>query len=92
MGRLVAYSVFIPEEHYKRLKKAAKDRKAAGMVRDGIAMVLDNKNAFDTGYEKGIKDAAKFVYECPEAQLVAVKVKDIGVYLKEQIELLLEKP
>jgi hypothetical protein len=32
------------------------------------------------------------VYECPEAQLVAVKGKDIGVYLKEQIELLLEKP
>jgi hypothetical protein len=90
MGKLVSYSVFIPEEHYKKLKEAARSRGAAALVRDGLSIILDNKEVFDAGYEKGIKDAAQVVYECPEAQLVAVKGRDIGVYLSEQIEMLIK--
>jgi hypothetical protein len=91
MGKLVSYSVFIPEEHHKKLKEAAKFREAASIVRDGLSIILDNKEVFDAGYEKGIKDAAQVVYDCPEAQLVAVKGRDIGVYLSEQIEMLIKR-
>ena len=90
MGRLVAYSCFIPEEHYKRLKEAAKDRKAAALVRDGLTMILENQSAFDAGYNTAIKDSIKVVYDCPEAQMVAVQGKDLGAHLKGQLEMLLK--
>ena len=90
MGKLVAYSCFIPEEHYKRLKEAAKDRKAAALVRDGLTMILENQSAFDAGYNTAIKDSIKVVYDCPEAQMVAVQGKDLGAHLKGQLEMLLK--
>ena len=90
MGKLVAYSCFIPEEHYKRLKDAAKDRKAAALVRDGLTMILENQSAFDAGYNTAIRDAMKVVYDCPEAQMVAVQGKDLGAHLKGQLEMLLK--
>ena len=90
MGRLIAYSCFIPEEHYKRLKAAAKDRKAASLVRDGLTMILENQSAFNAGYNAAIKDSMKVVYDCPEAQMVAVQGKDLGAHLKGQLEMLLK--
>ena len=90
MGRLVAYSCFIPEEHYKRLKAAAKERKAAALVRDGLTMILENQSAFDAGYNTALRDAMKVVYDCPEAQMVAVQGKDLGAHLKNQLEMLLK--
>jgi len=90
MGRLVAYSCFIPEEHHKLLKAAAKDRKAAALVRDGLTMILENQSAFDAGYNAAIKDSMKVVYDCPEAQMVAVQGKDLGAHLKSQLEMLLK--
>jgi hypothetical protein len=90
MGRLVAYSCFIPEEHYKLLKAAAKDRKAASLVRDGITMILENQSAFDAGYNSGLRDAMKVIYASPEAQMVAVQGKDLGAHLKNQLEMMLK--
>ena len=89
--KLVPYSVYISQEHYLKLKDVAKSRRAASLVRDAIGMILDGKDTFNAGYNKGIKDACKVVFECPEAQMVAVKGKDIGVYLSEQIKLLEQK-
>ena len=90
MGQLVAYSCFIPEEHYKRLKAAAKERKAAALMRDGLTMILENQSAFDAGYNAALRDAMKVVYDCPEAQMVAVQGKDLGAHLKNQLEMLLK--
>jgi hypothetical protein len=64
----------------------AKNRQASGMVRDAVVMMLDGNDAFISGYKKGIRDAAKVVYECEEAQMVAVKGKDIGAILTERIQ------
>lgn len=84
--KLVPYSVYISEEHHEKLKAAAKDRKAAAIVRDAISMILDGQDVFNSGYNKGLEDASKVIYECPEAQLVAVRGKDIGVVLSEKIK------
>lgn len=86
--RLIPYSVYIPADLHIRLKKSAKHRQASSMVRDALQMFLDGNDAFRSGYNKGIKEAAKVVFECPEAQMVAVKGKDIGAYLCEQIQML----
>jgi predicted transcriptional regulator len=84
--RLVPYSVYIPKELHTKLKRVAKARKASSMVRDAIRMIIDGNDAYQAGYRKGLEDASKVVFECPEAQMVAVKGKDIGAYLCEQIK------
>jgi len=89
--KLVPYSVYLPVEHYKKLKVAAKNRKASELIRDAIGMIVDGQDLYNSGYNKGIKDAAKLVYDCSEAQMVAIKGKDLGSILTDQIESLERK-
>lgn len=85
---LVPYSVYLPVEHHRKLKAAAKKRKASELIRDAIAVVVEGNDAFKAGYNQAIKDAAKVVYDCEEAQMVAVKGKDVGAILSDQIKML----
>ena len=89
--KLTPYSVYLPDEMHKKLKALAKNRKAAQMVRDAITMIIEGNDAYTSGYNKALKDAAKLVYDCPEAQMIAVKGKDLGAILTEQIESLRTK-
>jgi hypothetical protein len=50
--------------------------------------MLSGGDTFKSGYNKGLKDAAKVVYDSPEAQMIAVKKRDLGDILSEQIEAL----
>jgi hypothetical protein len=75
-------------ESHKRLKALAKARQASALIRDAIVMMLDGSDLFKSGYNKGIRDAAKVVYQCKEAQMVAVHKRDLGVILTDQIQLL----
>jgi predicted DNA-binding protein len=86
--KLIPYSVYLPIELYKKLKKLAKERKAASLIRDAIAMMLDGNDAYTSGYNKACKDAAKLIYDCEEAQMIAIKGKDLGSILTEKIEAL----
>jgi len=86
--KLIPYSVYLPIELYRKLKKLAKERKAASLIRDAIAMMLDGNDAYTSGYNKACKDAAKLVYDCEEAQMIAIKGKDLGSILTEKIEAL----
>jgi hypothetical protein len=73
---------------HSKLKEAAKSRKASVLIRDAITMILEGNDAYTSGYNKAIKDAAQLIYDCPEAQMVAIKGKDLGSILTEQIDLL----
>jgi metal-responsive CopG/Arc/MetJ family transcriptional regulator len=86
--KLIPYSVYLPEAHHKALKKAAKDRKASELIRDAIQMILDGGKPFESGYNQAIRDAAKVIYDCKEAQMIAVKGRDLGDVLSEKIEAL----
>jgi predicted transcriptional regulator len=86
--KLIPYSVYIPDSLYKKLKLLAKDRKASMLIRDAISMALDGNDAYTSGYNKAIRDAAKVVYDCEEAQMIAIKGKDLGALLAEKIDLL----
>lgn len=83
--KLVPYSVYISEEHHNKLKELAKNRKASVLIRDAIGMLMNGNDVFKTGYNKAIKDAAKVIYECQEAQMIAIKGRDMGVVLSERI-------
>jgi hypothetical protein len=86
--KLIPYSVYLPVELHAQLKDLAKDRKAAGLVRDAITMLLSGNDEYTSGYNKAIKDAAKVVYDNEHAQMIAIKGKDLGAILTEQIDLL----
>lgn len=86
--KLVPYSVYLPMDHYLKLKEAAKDRKASVLIRDAIGMILDGGDAYTSGYNKACRDAAKIVYDSPEAQMIAIKGQDLGSILTQQIEAL----
>jgi hypothetical protein len=89
--KLVPYSLYLPKEHHDKLKEAAKDRKASALIRDAIDMMFEGGDAFTSGYNQGLRDAGKVIYECEEAQMIAVKGKDLGMILSELIEGLRKK-
>ena len=84
--RLIPYSVYIPAELHAQLKELAKERKASGVIRGAIEMILTGSDVWKSCYRKGIQDAAQVVYECPEAQMVAVKGRDLGAILTDRIK------
>lgn len=86
--KLIPYSVYLPPEYYERIKQAAKNRQASSMVRDAIVMMLDGGDVYKSGYNKAIKDASQVVYDCKEAQMVAINGRDMGAVLTSQIDLL----
>lgn len=86
--KLVPYSVYLPVEMHSKLREAARSRKASVLIRDAITMIIDGHDAYTSGYNKAIKDSAQLVYDCPEAQMIAIKGKDLGSILTDQIEAL----
>jgi hypothetical protein len=88
--KLIPYSVYLPPEYYERIKEAAQHRQASALVRDAIVMMLDGGDVYKSGYNKAIRDAAKVIYDCKEAQMVAVRGRDLGALLNEQINELLK--
>lgn len=84
--KLIPYSVYLPEKHYKALKKAAKDRKASELIREAIAIVIDGKEEYQTGYNNGLLDAIEVIAKCKEANMVAFNGRDIATILEDQIQ------
>jgi hypothetical protein len=89
--KLIPYSVYLPPEYYDRIKLVAKHRQASSLVRDAILMMLDGGDVFKSGYNKAIRDSTKVIYDCKEAQMVAVKGRDLGAILTDQINELVMK-
>jgi hypothetical protein len=79
--KLIPYSVYLPAEYVNKLKDLAKERKASELIRNAVMMIIDAHDAYTAGYNQGLEDAAQVVYDCPEAQMVAVKGKDLGAHI-----------
>ena len=84
--KMKPYALYLPDDIHTKLKVAAQKRQAAGVVRDALNLYFSDKDAFAVGYNKGIDDAAKVVYDCEEAQRVAVNGKDVGALLSDLIQ------
>lgn len=90
--KMIPYSLYLPEDIYLKVKELARERKAAPLIREAVVMAINGHDEFTAGYNKGITDAAKVIFDSKEAQMIAVNGRDLGVVLKEQIELLGVKP
>jgi hypothetical protein len=86
MKKLVPYSVYLPIEHYEKIKVLASQRKASAMVRDAICMILDGDDAYKAGYNKALRDCIKRVNSLKEIDNIAVQGKYLSTLLSEDIE------
>lgn len=86
--KMIPYSLYLPEDIYRQVKELAKERKAAPLIRDAVIMAIKGQGEYKAGYNKGLADAAKVVYDSKEAQMIAVNGRDLGAVLTEQIGLL----
>ena len=83
--RLIPYSVHLREDIYQQLKDAAKGRKASGIVRDAITMIIEGDDAFNAGFNKGLREAMKVVREDVWAKSLSVHGELMADVLADQI-------
>jgi len=86
MKKMIPYSVYLPVEYHDKIKVLAAQRKASGMVRDAICMILDGNDAYKSGYNKALKDCVRAVDDVKEIENIAVRGKYLSDHLSDQIK------
>jgi hypothetical protein len=71
-----------------KLKKMAGQRKASSLVRDAVSMMLDGKDEYSAGYNRGLKDCIALVDSCKEIEHIAVRGKYLADILADGINAL----
>lgn len=88
-NRLIPYSVHLRKDIYDKLKLAAGERKASALVRDAITMLVEGDDAFNSGYNKGIRDAILEIYEDDIASRIHFDDEVISNRLVARLELMI---
>jgi metal-responsive CopG/Arc/MetJ family transcriptional regulator len=70
--KLIPYSVYLPSDLHKKLKALARDRKASELIRNAIQMIIDGNTAYNSGYNKALKDTIKVINNNESAITVSV--------------------
>ena len=63
--KLIPYSVYLPAESVKTLRKLAKKRQASSLIRDAVQIILDGNDAYVGGYNAALRDAIKVSMTAP---------------------------
>ena len=71
-NKLIPYSVYLPSDLHKKLKSLAKDRKASELIRNAIQMIIDGNTAYNSGYNKALKDVIKVINNNESAITISV--------------------
>ena len=84
--KLVPYNLYLYSDQVERLKKMAKERKASTVIRDAVYMVLDGKDQYTAGYNRGLADALGAVKDVEEFKmLLSINGKNVSKSLVEKI-------
>ena len=84
--RLIPYSVHLPPDIHSKLKEAAGARKASGLVRDAITLIIEGDDEFNGGYNKGIRDAISVVQENELASKLTYDGTNVAQSIVEQLD------
>lgn len=82
---LIPYSVHLRRDIHAKLKVAAGERKAAGLVRDAITSYIEGGSMYDSGYKAGLLDAIATIKKNHPANNVAVGGETVAEILIEQL-------
>jgi hypothetical protein len=81
-NRLVPYSVHLKRDVYDKLKLAAGQRKASGLVRDAITLIIEGDDQFNGGYNKGVRDSIALIMEDEWASKIGIEGTTIAELLE----------
>ena len=84
--RLIPYSVHLPDDIYAKLKAAAGERKASALVRDAITVIVSGTTPFNSGYNKGLRDAAKIVQTDGTVKGLVINGTKVAANLVDKID------
>ena len=84
-NRLIPYSVHLKRDIYDKLKAAAGERKASALVRDAITLIVEGDDAFNGGYNKGIRDAISAINDHHHASTIAIDGESIAEQLEAEL-------
>jgi metal-responsive CopG/Arc/MetJ family transcriptional regulator len=87
-SKLTPYSVYLPSDLHKKLKTLAKDRKASELIRNAIQMIIDGNTAYNSGYNKALKDAIEVVTSNEDAMTISISNRTIGITIIDDIKTL----
>ena len=90
-NHLIPYSVHLRKDIHAKLQAAAGDRKASGLVRDAITLIIEGDTQFDGGYKKGLRDAMDVINKNDKASNIAFNGETVAEGLIVQIEKLIPK-
>lgn len=88
--RLIPYSVHLPEDVFLLVKKAAGERKAAGLIREAIVSFVGQRDLFDKGYSAGLEAAMKKVANNKLANAIAYDQQTMADIINKDLEKLIK--
>lgn len=83
--KLIPYSVHLPEEIFLKIKEAADNRKASGLVREAIISFIENKGLFEKGFNSGIDACVKSVKKHKLAGSLAVNGESLSESISNEL-------
>lgn len=83
--KLIPYSVHLPPEIHSKLKEAAGNRKASGLVRDAITLIVEGDDEFNGGYNKAVRDVMSLLHEDQWCTSLGIEGQSLAYYLEDLI-------
>ena len=84
--KLIPYSVHLPPDIHSKLKEAAGNRKASGLVRDAITLIIEGDDEFNGGYNKAVRDVISLLHEDQWCKTLGVEGQSLAYFLEELVE------
>ena len=75
---LVPISLYLPKDLHRKLKVVGANRRQSMIIRNAIEMIIDGNDSFNSGYNRGLRDAIDIVNSNEDAMTIAVAGKTIG--------------
>lgn len=85
---LKPYSIYLPQSLINKLKNLSKSRRASAFIRDALLVAMDNSDEFNSGYNKGLRDACKIIKDTKEASSLLIGNDRLSDILIQNIEML----
>jgi hypothetical protein len=82
---LIPYSVHLRRDIHAKLKAAAGDRKAAGLVRDAITSYIEGGDSYEAGYRSALADILVMIAKDKLANSIAVDGETIASTLQKKV-------
>ena len=89
---LIPYSVHLRRDIHAKIKEAAGERKAAGLVRDAITSFIEGGSMYDNGYRAGIIDAITLISKDESSNEIAYRGKTVAVGLIAKLQDMIPQP